>query len=97
MLFSMIIRWAYRSDQLGRRPCQLVGQEDRRLLMTQVGDDHLTQRTVVIGQSDPPIEDPRMLVLPRDALQLDPPPRGAGRLVDLPHRALGERRRRVMN
>src|SRR5208337_1350383 len=72
------------SDQLGRRLCQLVGQQDRRLLMAQIGGDHLTQGAVVIGQSDSPIEDPRMLVLARDALQLDPSPRGAGRLVDLP-------------
>src|SRR5271157_1804452 len=72
-------------EQLGRRLCQLVGQQDRRLLMAQIVGDHLTQGTVVIGQSDPPIEDPRMLVLARDAFQLDPAPRGAGRLVDLPH------------
>ena len=52
--------------------------------MAQIGGDHLTQRAVVISQSDPPIEDPRILVLPRDTLQLDPAPRGAGRLVDLP-------------
>ena len=61
--------------------------------MAQIGGDHLTQGTVVIGQSDPPIEDPRTLVLPRDSLQLDPAPRRAGRLVDLvlePRRATAQ-------
>ena len=53
--------------------------------MAQIGGDHLTQGAVIIGQSDPPVENPRMFVLPRDALQLDPAPRGAGHLVDLPH------------
>ena len=76
-------------DQAGRRPGQLVGQEDRRLLMTQIGDGHLTHRAFVIGQSDPPIEDSRMRVLPRDTLQLDPPPRGTRCLVDFPHQPLG--------
>ncbi len=72
-------------DQLEGRLCELVRQQDRRLLMAQIGGDHLTQGAVIIGQSDPPVENPRMFVLPRDALQLDPAPRGAGRLVDLPH------------
>jgi hypothetical protein len=30
-------------DQVGRFPCQLVGQQDRRLLVAQVGGGHLTQ------------------------------------------------------
>ena len=76
-------------DQPGRRRRQLVGQEDRRLLVAQVGDRHLADRALVIGQGDPPIEDSRMRVLPRDPLQLDPSPRGSRRLVDLPHQALG--------
>ena len=75
-------------DQPGRRRRQLVGQEDRRLLMTQVGDRYLAERAVVIGQGDPPIEDARMRVLPRDPLQLDPSPRRRRRLVDLPHQTL---------
>jgi hypothetical protein len=45
-------------EQLSRRLCQLVGQQDRRLLMTQIRGDHLTQGAVVVDQSDPPIEDP---------------------------------------
>ena len=57
--------------------------------MTQVGDRHLAQRAVVIGQRDPAIEDPWMRVLPRDAFQLNPSPRGTGRPVELPHQSLG--------
>ena len=76
-------------DQPGRRRRQLVGQEDRRLLVAQIGDRHLAKRALVIGQGDPPIKDPRMRILPRDPLQLDPAPRGGRRLVDLPHQALG--------
>ena len=75
--------------QFGRRPCQLIGQEDRRLLVTQVGDDHLTHRTVVIGQRDPPIENPRSRVLARDPLQLDLSPCRLRHLVDLPHQPRG--------
>ena len=72
-------------EQFGRWLCQLVGQQDCRLLMAQISSDHLTQRTVVTNQSDAPVEDPRMLVFPRDTLQLDPAPRRAGRLADLSH------------
>jgi hypothetical protein len=53
--------------------------------MSQVGDDHLTHWAIVTGHGGPPIEDSRMVVLPRDTLQLDPPPRGTLRPVDFLH------------
>ena len=83
-------------NQPGSRRRQLVGQQEGRLLMTQVGDRHLAQRAVIISQSDPAIEDSRMVVLARDTLRLDPAPRGAGRPVDFLHQSF-RARRNVMN
>src|SRR5208282_5761945 len=51
-------------------PADAAGQQEGQLLMTQVGDRHLAQQAVVISQSDPAIEDLRMVVLVRDTLQL---------------------------
>ena len=38
------------ADELGGRAMQLVGQEQGRLFVPQVGDGQLPQRAVVVGQ-----------------------------------------------
>src|SRR5438105_2592026 len=47
--------------------------------MSQVCRHQLTQRTLIVGECDPLVEDARRAVRPRDVLQFDPPP-SRGRL-----------------
>jgi hypothetical protein len=39
-------------DQFGRRGAELIGQQSSRLLMAQIDDGELTQRTVIVFESD---------------------------------------------
>jgi hypothetical protein len=74
----------------------LVSQQERRLLMTQVGNSHLTHRAVVTRQGDPLIEDSWTRVLSRHPFQLNPSPRGHRCLVDRSQKPPA-RPRNVMN
>ena len=62
------------TDEVGSGSAELVGQEQGRFLVPQLGDSQLTERAVVVVQGDPLIQDARGLVCPRAALQFDPSP-----------------------
>ena len=77
------------ADQVGRRAGQLVGQQQRRFLVPQVGDGQLAERAVVVLQRDPLVQDARRPVGAGDALQLDPSPGRRRGLGDLRRGASG--------
>ena len=62
------------ADHTGRGPAQLVGQQEGGVLMTEIGDGELTDRTFIIIQGDPLIENPGRTVLSGDVFQCDAAP-----------------------
>ena len=66
------------SDELCGRASKLVGQEQRRFFMAQIGDGDLPDRPLVVRQGHLFVQDPRRLVDSRHAVQRDLPP-GAAR------------------
>ena len=49
--------------------CQLVGEEQGRLFVPEIGDDQLPQGTLVPGQPDGFVEHARAAVGPRDVFK----------------------------
>src|SRR5512135_1170025 len=60
------------ADEVGGGPGQLVGQQQGRILVPQLGDGQLAEGALVIVQLDPPVQDAWGLVRAGDALPLDP-------------------------
>ena len=75
---------------------EVVGEQDRRLVVAEVPDQELPERPVVVLQRDPLVDHAGGLELAVRHVEVDRPPGRAGQGRDLGDAASGERRRRVM-
>src|SRR3990172_10223205 len=76
-------------DQLRRRRTELIGDQDRRLLMAQVLDRHLSYLPVIPAEFDLLIQNLRCLVETRHPFELNPPPGREGLLMNPMDHLLG--------
>ena len=71
------------ADELHGRTFELIGDQQRRILVTEIGDDELTQRAVIVRQVNDLIQDSRRAIRSARCLQLDASPGGKRLLGDL--------------
>ena len=62
------------ADELGRGQAKLIGQQERWLLVTEVQDAHLAERTLVSRKSHPAIQDPGGTIGAGEPGKFDAPP-----------------------
>jgi hypothetical protein len=85
------------SDEVYGGATQVVGEHEGGLLVAQIRDDDMADRTVIVAQRDGLIQNPRCSIRTCNTLQLDAPLGRGGLFVDPPWSILGSRRRSVMN
>src|SRR5213593_2898022 len=70
------------SDQLRGGATELVGEQERGVLVAEIGDDQLAKGARVAGERNVLIEDAGRAVFPRDAGQFDAAPGRQWELLD---------------